>query len=152
MAIKIVAIGKKHDSWVSEGIERYESRLKKPYVTEWVLLPHSALSDDAARQEESERILGRLGPQDFVILLDERGDELESPQLASLLDKTFTAGRSITLIIGGAYGVDDRIHQRADVVWSLSPLVFPHQLVRLILAEQLYRAQQITAGHPYHHE
>jgi len=152
MAIKIVAIGKKHDSWVSEGIERYESRLKKPFVTERVLLPHSALNDAAARQEESERILGRLGPQDFVILLDERGDELESPQLASLLDKTFTAGRSITLIIGGAYGVDDQVHQRADVVWSLSPLVFPHQLVRLILAEQLYRAQQITAGHPYHHE
>lgn len=152
MAIKILAIGKKHASWVSEGIERYESRLKKPYVTEWVLLPHSALADEAARQEESERILSKLQPQDFVILLDERGDELESPQLATLFDNTFTAGRQIVLIIGGAYGVDDFVHQRADIVWSLSPLVFPHQLVRLILAEQLYRAQQITAGHPYHHE
>ncbi len=151
MPIKIIAIGKKHDSWVSEGIDRYESRLKKPYVTEWVLLPHSALSDAAARQEESERILGKVSPQDFVILLDERGDELESPQLAHLLDNTFTAGRQIVVVIGGAYGVDDFVHQRADVVLSLSPLVFPHQLVRLILAEQLYRAQQITAGHPYHH-
>jgi 23S rRNA (pseudouridine1915-N3)-methyltransferase len=150
--IKIIAIGKKHDSWVLEGIERYETRLRKPYTTEWVLLPHSALADDAARQEESERILSRLDTRDFVILLDERGDELESPQLAKLLDNSFTAGRPITLIIGGAYGVDDRIHQRADVVWSLSVLVFPHQLVRLILIEQLYRAQQITAGHPYHHE
>lgn len=150
--IKIIAIGKKHDSWVLEGIERYQSRLKKPYSTEWVLLPHSALQDAAARQEESERILSRLSDQDFVVLLDERGDELTSPQLAQLLDNTFTAGRQVVLIIGGAYGVDDRAHQRADVVWSLSPLVFPHQLVRLILAEQLYRAQQISAGHPYHHE
>jgi len=152
MAVTIVAIGKKHDSWVQEGVERYQSRLKKPYDTQWVLLPHSALQDTAARHEESERILARLQERDFVILLDERGDMLESPQLARLLDNTFTASRPITLIVGGAYGVDDRVHQRADVVWSLSPLVFPHQLVRLILAEQLYRAQQIAAGHPYHHQ
>ncbi|MDQ5982220.1 MAG: rRNA (pseudouridine1915-N3)-methyltransferase [Patescibacteria group bacterium] len=150
--ITIVAIGKKHESWVTDGIERYESRLKKPFNIEWVLLPHSALSDAAARQEESERILSRVDARTFVILLDERGDELDSPQLAKLFDTAFTAGRQVTLVIGGAYGVDDRVHQRADIVWSLSPLVFPHQLVRLILAEQLYRAQQITAGHPYHHD
>lgn len=152
MAVKIISVGKKHDSWVSDGIERYETRLKKPYDAQWVLLPHSSLQDAAARQEESERILSRCDDRDFVILLDERGDELTSPQLASLLDNTFTAGRTVTFVIGGAYGVDDRVHQRADIVWSLSPLVFPHQLVRLILIEQLYRAQQISAGHPYHHE
>lgn len=152
MAVKIVSVGKKHDSWVSDGIERYETRLKKPYDAQWVLLPHSSLQDAAARQEESERILSRCDDRDFVILLDERGDELASPQLASLLDNTFTAGRTVAFVIGGAYGVDDRVHQRADIVWSLSPLVFPHQLVRLILIEQLYRAQQISVGHPYHHE
>ena len=151
MTLSIIAVGKKHESWVQEGIERYQSRLKKPYMLEWVLLPHSALADDRAREEESERILARLKPQDFVVLLDERGDELDSPQVSRLLDAAFTAGRQVVVIIGGAYGVDDRVHQRADVVWSLSPLVFPHQLVRLILAEQLYRAQQIAAGHPYHH-
>ena len=152
MAIKILAIGKKHESWVVDGIERYQSRLKKPYDVEWVLLPHSALQDDRAREEESERLLAKVSDREFVILLDEIGDETDSPQLAKLLDNTFTAGRSVTFIIGGAYGVDDRVHQRADFVLSLSALVFPHQLVRLILAEQLYRAQQITAGHPYHHE
>lgn len=152
MAIKILAIGKKHELWVVEGIERYQNRLKKPYDVEWVLLPHSALQDDRAREDESQRILSKLGDREFVVLLDEIGDELDSPQLAKLFDTTFTAGRSVTLIIGGAYGVDDRVHQRADFVWALSPLVFPHQLVRLILAEQLYRAQQITAGHPYHHD
>lgn len=150
--ITIVAIGKKHESWVAEGVERYESRLKKPFITEWVLLPHSAMNDAAARQEESERILSRLDARAFVVLLDERGDEIDSPALSKLLDTAFTAGRQITMIIGGAYGVDDRVHQRADLVWSLSPLVFPHQLVRLILAEQLYRSQQIAAGHPYHHD
>lgn len=152
MALTIVSIGKKHESWVSEGIERYQSRLKKPFDTEWVLLPHSALNDSAARQDESERILSRLDASAFVILLDERGDELDSPQFAKLLESKFTSSRQVTLVIGGAYGVDDRVHQCADVVWSLSPLVFPHQLVRLILAEQIYRAQQISAGHPYHHE
>lgn len=152
MAIKIIAVGKKHEAWVSDGIERYQSRLKKPYDTEWVLLPHSALQDIRAREDESERILSRLNDREFVILLDEIGDEVGSPQLSRLLDSTFTAGRTIVLIIGGAYGVDDHVRQRADFVWSLSPLVFPHQLVRLILAEQLYRAQQIAAGHPYHHE
>lgn len=151
MAVKILAVGKKHESWVQEGIERYESRLKKPYNAEWVLLPHSALADDVARAEESERILARIDSREFVILLDEIGDDVDSPHIAKLLDTTFTAGRPVTFIIGGAYGVDDRVHQRADFVWSLSPLVFPHQLVRLILAEQLYRAQQITANHPYHH-
>ncbi len=152
MAIKILAIGKKHESWIQEGVERYQSRLKKPYDVEWVLLPHSALQDDRAREDESERILSKLADRDFVILLDEIGDEIDSPQLSKLLDNTFTAGRTVTLTIGGAYGVDDRVHQRADFVWALSPLVFPHQLVRLIAAEQLYRAQQIAAGHPYHHE
>ncbi len=152
MAITIISVGKKHEPWITDGVERYQNRLKRPFNTEWVLLPHSALNDDAARQEESERILSRCNDRDFVVLLDERGDEIDSPQLSRLLDSAFTAGRSVTMIIGGAYGVDDRVHQRADFVWSLSPLVFPHQLVRLILAEQLYRAQQITAGHPYHHD
>jgi 23S rRNA (pseudouridine1915-N3)-methyltransferase len=151
MATKILAVGKKHEGWIADGVERFESRLKKPFNSEWILIPHSALADDRVREEESERILLRLTDRDFVILLDERGDEVDSAQLATLLDKTFTAGRTVTFVIGGAYGVDDRLHQRADFVWSLSPLVFPHQLVRLILTEQLYRAQQITAGHPYHH-
>lgn len=152
MAIRILAIGKKHESWVSDGIGRYESRLKKPYDAEWVLLPHSALQDDRAREEESERLLSRVQDRDFLIVLDEIGDEIDSPQLSQLLDNTFTAGRPIVFAIGGAYGVNDLVRQRADFVWSLSPLVFPHQLVRLILAEQLYRAQQIAAGHPYHHD
>ena len=74
-----------------------------------------------------------------------------SPALATRLRAAFDRGRPVTVVIGGAYGVDDRVRERADFVWSLSLLVFPHQLVRLILAEQLYRAQEIAAGRPYHH-
>lgn len=151
MAIRIIAIGKKHESWVADGIERYQKRLARPFNVEWVCLPHSSRSDLVARQDESERILARLGDE-FVVLLDERGQNISSPTLSDLLRNPLDHSRNVTVIIGGAYGVDERVHARADFVWSLSKLVFPHQLVRLILIEQLYRAQEITRGNPYHHE
>lgn len=152
MSIKIIVIGKKHESWVFEGIVRYEKRLKAAFSSEWVFLPHSAYEGDRARQEESERILSRLDAHAYVIVLDERGKILDSPSLSRLLEEQFIHSRDVVLIIGGAYGVTEELRQRADLVWSLSPLVFPHQLVRLILIEQLYRAQEIGAGNPYHHE
>lgn len=152
MSLRIVSVGKKHESWVAEGIERYQKRLKGGFQVEWVLLPHSSLEGLSARQEESERILSRLATRDYVVLLDEHGTMLDSPSLSRLIDDALMRRPSIVFIIGGAYGVDDRIKQRADVTWSLSPLVFPHQLVRLILVEQLYRAQQIAIGGSYHHQ
>lgn len=152
MPIKIIAVGKKHESWVAEGIERYQKRLRAPFSVEWVLLPHSSLEGDRARQEESERILSRLSDNDYVILLDERGKQVDSPALSTLLTDQLHASRTVVVIIGGAYGVDETVHRRAQYIWSLSPLVFPHQLVRLLLVEQLYRAQQIEAGGSYHHE
>ena len=150
MSIRILAIGKKHESWVVEGIERYQKRLQRPFTVEWVLLPHSAKQGLSARQEESERILKRLG-EDFVVLLDERGKNIDSPALSKLLLTPLELSRVVTIVIGGAYGVDQSIHERADFIWSLSLLVFPHQLVRLMLIEQLYRAQEISSGNPYHH-
>jgi 23S rRNA (pseudouridine1915-N3)-methyltransferase len=152
MPIRIIAIGKKHEDWVEAGISRYEKRLKHAFKTEWVLLPHSAREGLSARQEESERINHKLHPRDYVILLDETGKNLSSSDLSELLTAQIDSSRPIVVIIGGAYGVDGSIHERADAVWSLSRLVFPHQLVRLILSEQLYRAQEIAAGNPYHHE
>ena len=151
MPIRILCVGKRHESWVADGIERYQKRLKKPFTVEWVLLPHSAREGLGARQDESERILSRLPGDEYVVLLDERGENLDSPQLSTLLLQPLESSRSVTLVIGGAYGVDQTVHQRADIVWSLSRLVFPHQLVRLIIAEQLYRAQEIAQGNPYHH-
>ncbi len=151
MPIRILAIGKKHEQWVQEGITRYETRLKRPFNTEWVLLPHSAREGLQAREEESERLLARVRDDEFVILLDERGKLFDSPALSALLLEPLESSKTVTIIIGGAYGVDASVEARATVVWSLSPLVFPHQLVRLILAEQLYRSQEITQGNPYHH-
>lgn len=149
--IKIVAIGRKHEAWIVEGLERYQKRMKAPWNVEWVLLPHSAREGLQARQEESAVLLSRLKDDDFVILLDERGKLLDSPALSRQLEQVFPTGKTPVLIIGGAYGVDDSLTARANLVWSLSPLVFPHQLVRLVLTEQLYRAQQIASGSPYHH-
>lgn len=152
MSIRIISVGKKHESWVSEGIERYQIRLKKPFDVEWVFLPHSSLHDVAARQDESKRILSRLDNADYVILLDEKGKNINSTDLSARLISTLEISQQIIIIIGGAYGVNDLLINRANFVWSLSHLVFPHQLVRLILAEQIYRAQEIAGGKPYHHE
>ena len=152
MSLHILAIGKKHESWVSEGIERYQKRLKAPFLAEWILVAHSSLEGLRARQDESERILSRLDAYDFIILLDERGKELDSPTFSGVLKEELDRSRKVLIIIGGAFGVTDALRDKANLVWSLSPLVFPHQLVRLVLVEQLYRAQQITLGGSYHHE
>jgi len=151
MSIKIIVIGKKHDSWVCDGIERYQKRLKKPFDVEWVLLPHSALDGRQARQNDSKRILNQLNDSDYVVLLDEVGKNIDSPGLSKLVLTQIESNRRVILVIGGAYGVDETIKNRADFIWSLSRLVFPHQLVRLILVEQLYRAQEIANNKPYHH-
>jgi len=150
--IKIVAIGKKHEDWVTDGIERYQKRLKKPYDVSWVFLAHSAQSGLVAREKESEAILSKLNRDDYVILLDEKGQNVDSMELSSKITFKLNQSAKVVIVIGGAYGVDERVQDRADFVWSLSKLVFPHQLVRLILTEQLYRSQEISLGNPYHHE
>lgn len=149
--IKIIAIGKKHETWIIDGVKRYQERLKRPYDIEWILLPHSTLSNDMARQEESDRILSRLNDNDYVILLDETGQNVNSIELSKLLRAPIDNSKQLILVIGGAYGVDSSIHKRSNFIWSLSKLVFPHQLVRLILTEQIYRAQEISNNKPYHH-
>lgn len=151
MSLQIISVGKKHEAWVSDGIERYEKRLKRPWNVEWVLLPHSSFEGDRARQEESERILSRLESHDYVILLDETGKNINSPTLSQYIEAQFVAARPVVLVIGGAYGVSPELQQRAHFTWSLSKLVLPHQLVRLVLIEQLYRAQEIAHGGKYHH-
>jgi 23S rRNA (pseudouridine1915-N3)-methyltransferase len=150
--IQVFAIGKKHEAWVIGGIRRYETRLKKPFDVEWHLLPHSALEGVRAREEESGRLLKRLSSDDFVVLLDERGEMRDSPSLSRMLVTELDHSRRVIIIIGGAYGVDEQVQKRADKILSLSKLVFPHQLVRLILVEQLYRAQEIASSRPYHHD
>lgn len=152
MSLHIIAIGKKHESWIQEGIERYQRRLKAPFSVEWILLPHSSLEGPSARQEESQRILSRLDAYTYVILLDERGKLIDSPTFSKLLETQFNASQKVVLVIGGAYGVTEEIRNKAAYTLSFSPLVFPHQLVRLLLVEQIYRAQEIAHGGSYHHD
>ena len=149
--IKIVAVGKNHETWIAEGVATFSKRLRAPWNLEWCLLPHSSKNGLEARLSESEAILSMLKSDDYVVLLDERGKMFDSPALSTQLQNLIDSSRHIVFVIGGAYGVDEKVRSRADLIWSLSDLVFPHQLVRLILAEQIYRAQQIAAGHPYHH-
>jgi len=150
--ITIVTVGKKHESWIAEGIQRYQKRLQGPFKIEWVFVANSPYSGPRARQDEARTILKRLNANDYLILLDERGEIIDSTQLSALLLTKLETGKHVIIVIGGAYGVNQNLRDRADYVWSLSKLVFPHQLVRLILTEQIYRSQQIAIGGQYHHE
>lgn len=140
--IRIIAGGKKHYGWALEAIHEYEKRMQKPYIYDWLFCDESRLE---------EKIL-RLDSQDFVVLLDENGKELSSPDFSKTLQSQVESGKNVIFIIGGAFGhFTEPIQARANLTLSLSKMVFPHQICRLVLAEQLYRAQEIALERPYHH-
>ena len=151
MSYRVIAVGQKHDPALANAIASYEKRLGRYGGVQWQLLAYSPLQGDAARRAESSSMREKVPDDDILVLLDERGTQLASPVFAGKLDAWRASGRRITFVIGGAYGVDDALRQRADYIWSLSPLVFPHQIVRLLLVEQLYRAHMVLENHPYHH-
>ena len=141
--IKIIAGGKKNSSWYGEACAEYEKRLRKPYSVEWQFMEEDKLSKYLAKWPFSG--------QDFVICCDERGKNISSDEYSALLSQAFVQSKNIIILIGGAYGFDDSIRERADFVWSFSKLVFPHALARVVVMEQIYRAAQIEAGSGYHH-
>ena len=146
--IRVLAVGKKVDRNLVDAINDYQKRLRPPFNVSWVYVPYSAKDGLEARQNESEALLKHISDRDYVILLDERGKQMTNAELTNEL----TTHDNVVVVIGGAYGVNDELRQRANLVLSLSKLVFPHQLVRLILIEQIYRSQSIYNGLPYHHE
>lgn len=141
--ITILAGGKKPTGWQQAAIVEYEKRLRKPYDLSWRFLPEEKLAKYLADWPFTGR--------DFVIVCDERGHNLTSEEYSAKLESAFLASKNIVILIGGAYGFTDDVRTRADFLWSFSRLVFPHALARLIVTEQTYRAQEISAGHPYHH-
>lgn len=147
----LVSVGKRHDPTLSGAIDEFTQRLSREVETEWLLVKPSGADEPTARRLESTAVLATLKTDDYVVLLDERGDQFISTAFAAKYAEWLTRAGRIVFIIGGAYGVDERLYDRADTVWALSKLVFPHQLVRVILAEQLYRAHMISKNHPYHH-
>ena len=141
--IQIIAGGKKPGGWQDEAIQEWQKRLKKPYELKWQFMPEEKL----ARYLENWPFSGR----DWVIVCDERGENISSDEYSRKLEKAFVDSKNVVILIGGAYGFSEEVRKRADFVWSFSKLVFPHALARVIVAEQTYRAQEIALGHPYHH-
>jgi 23S rRNA (pseudouridine1915-N3)-methyltransferase len=154
LKISICSVGKANESYIKEGVDQFTKRIGHYYPIDWVLITPSKLTEPAQiKKAEAESILKALAKTDVLILLDEKGKMLDSPGLAKLIQqKANQSAQRIVFLIGGAYGVDQIIKERANFTWSLSDLVFPHMLVRLILAEQIYRACSILANEKYHHE
>ncbi len=154
MKLSIFSVGKANDSYIKEGVDQFTKRIGHYYPIDWQLITPSKLSEPVQiKKGEASSIIKALSVTDILILLDEKGKMLNSPGLANLIQqKANQSAQRIVFLIGGAYGVDDDIKKRANFTWSISDLVFPHMLVRLILAEQIYRACSILANEKYHHE
>jgi len=148
MLITIISIGNQPKPEIKNLIQNYTNRMPQHIKVNWRYLKHGMGDRNSSMKQEAESILRAIPKKNKIFLLDEHGTELSSPRLAKLL---FSDSQDITVIIGGAYGVADEIKATADFTWSLGKLVYPHQIVRLILSEQIYRSYTINTGHPYHH-
>lgn len=143
--IRIICGGKKNSGAFLEIITEYEKRLRKPYDIHWEFY-------------EEEKLMRKLEDwpfdktSDYVICCDERGENISSGEYSAKLTGALENGRNVVILIGGAYGFSETVREKADFVWSFSKLVFPHQLFRCMVVEQIYRASQIAMVRPYHHD
>jgi len=156
MKIQFWTFGKNHDSYIKEGVEDFTSRISNYYKVNWNIITvpkyKGALSGAALKRKEAEIILTSLKKEDYLIVLDEKGTPLTSAGLSIFIgNRANESHKQLIFLIGSAYGIDEIILKRANYVWSLSLLTFPHQLVRLILCEQVYRACTISRNENYHH-
>ncbi|MBS1742874.1 MAG: 23S rRNA (pseudouridine(1915)-N(3))-methyltransferase RlmH [Bacteroidetes bacterium] len=157
MKLQFWSVGKAHEPYVKEGIDLFTKRIGNYYPLQWNIIPvpknTGSMPASEQKAKEAESILSSLKKEDYLVLLDERGKQLSSEGLASFIQQRANESeKNIVFLIGGAFGVSDAVFKRADFSWSLSALVFPHQLVRLILAEQVYRACSIIRNEKYHHQ
>ncbi|MBY0476197.1 MAG: 23S rRNA (pseudouridine(1915)-N(3))-methyltransferase RlmH [Chitinophagaceae bacterium] len=156
MKIRFCSVGKAHEAYIKPGVEEFTKRISNYYPVEWSILPApknaGSLSEADLKKKEGEMILDWLQKDDYLVALDERGKQMSSEGLADfIMKRSNESTKNLVFLIGGAYGIDEAVMKRANYKWSLSQLVFPHQLVRLILAEQLYRACSINRNEKYHH-
>jgi 23S rRNA (pseudouridine1915-N3)-methyltransferase len=156
MKIQLLLTGKTRFPFIREGIEEYRRRLV--HYTDFQIRELPELKNSGSwpekkvKGEEAKTILKAIDPQDYVVLLDERGQHMDSLAFAGLLEKQqYGSSRTMIFVVGGPYGFAGEVYQRADLELSLSKMTFSHQLVRLIFLEQLYRAYTIIRGEPYHH-
>lgn len=143
-------------AWVSTGYDEFIKRLPKEFTPLLKEIPPGRRSKNSdlkrAIEEESERILQAIPKDCLVVALDERGKSWTTRQLADQMSDWTSSGRDVALIVGGPDGLSAEVKQRADLKWSLSALTLPHALVRVVLAEQLYRAWSLITNHPYHRD
>ncbi|MFN7954510.1 MAG: 23S rRNA (pseudouridine(1915)-N(3))-methyltransferase RlmH [bacterium] len=152
MKIQVIAVGATRTPYVREGVADYLSRLRGPRAVEWLEVKADPGDRPDGRAREAERILARVPSDSTLVRLDEHGEELTSEAFAARLGGWQASGtRLLSFAIGGAYGFDPAVASRARFTVSLSKMTFPHELVRLVLVEQLYRAFQILDGTGYHH-
>ncbi|MEI8225348.1 MAG: 23S rRNA (pseudouridine(1915)-N(3))-methyltransferase RlmH, partial [Bacteroidota bacterium] len=157
MKIALLQTGKTTDKHIAEVVDLYASRIKKYSVFEIITLPDLKNTRNMSVQEqkmkEGKKIIQSISVDDYVILLDERGKELRTVEFSGWVEKIFMLPKKrIMFVIGGPWGFSDEVYGRADFRMSLSKMTFPHQLVRLLFLEQLYRVFTIIKGEPYHHE
>ncbi len=147
MRITVLCVGKKHDRMYLTAIEEFQKRVEKYITLHWEYVPTSNKSD------ETTSLLKRVAPEATVVLLDERGSAMSTMQLSDRLEAWQNQSvKQLTFVIGGAHGVEQPLMERAQVVMSVSSFVLPHQLVRAVLIEQLYRCYEILNGGKYHHD
>jgi 23S rRNA (pseudouridine1915-N3)-methyltransferase len=156
MKISFWSIGKAHDSYVKEGVNEFTRRISKYFSVDWNIIPPpknaGMLSEAELKKKEGELLLQLLKAEHYLVALDENGKEFSSIELSYFLEQRgLDRSKTIVFLIGGAYGLDEGVLKAAKIKWSLSELTFPHQLVRLILAEQVYRACTILSNEKYHH-
>jgi 23S rRNA (pseudouridine1915-N3)-methyltransferase len=156
MRISIIAVGTKMPGWVSQGVEEYCRRLPREIKLEWREIPLAQRGKDSKPEllceREGEQILKAIPARDQVVALDVLGKRISTPALAEQLSAWQMSGDDYSLLIGGPDGLSPQCLERAQSKWSLSDLTLPHPLVRVLLAEQLYRAWTITVNHPYHRD
>ncbi|MEJ6590007.1 MAG: 23S rRNA (pseudouridine(1915)-N(3))-methyltransferase RlmH [Crocinitomicaceae bacterium] len=157
MNVKLITIGKTSVSFLIEGEAEYQKRLKHYMRFERIdlndLKTSQKTSQKEIRKKEGDLLLSKLTPNDIVVLLDEKGTQMNSIQLAKWFEKkTISGARNVVFVIGGAFGFDNAVYDRANEKISLSNLTFSHQMVRLFFLEQLYRISSILKGEKYHHQ
>ena len=155
MRVSLVAVGQRMPGWVQQGFSEYAQRLRPRLPLQLVEIPAAKRgSGDVARamEEEGRRLLAAVRGDDHVVALDERGKSRSSIELSQWLSQRLNDGRDLDFLVGGADGFAPEVLQRANERWSLSPLTLPHALVRVVFAEQIYRAVTLLDGHPYHRE
>ena len=154
MHIRLIAVGDRQPAWVDQAFDAYSARFPREWQFRLEAVPTARRSrrdkSARARDDETGEILSRPRPGEVVVLLDERGRQFSSQDLARRLEDWQQEGRDLCFVIGGPDGVGDNLKIRADLNWSLSKLTLPHGLARVLFAEQLYRAHSLHTGHPYH--